>query len=220
MSGGKPVHMHRRVAVYAVRFRVPVDMIPRLGMTELRRSLMTKDAVEARRRCLKATIWFRTTMETLRAAVTTSRADLEHAAKLFFAELTEARLRPLDIPRDAVNELDRQTELSLDRIRELDDQARRNDFDKATYEAAARLAAMIGVRLADLSEGQRIFAAQLAARAEREQHRLFVRQIADPVLPDRDDLFSGAGHVSGQYSVTELASRSDPAPSVSTGKSR
>ncbi|MEP6785466.1 MAG: DUF6538 domain-containing protein [Sphingomonadales bacterium] len=105
MSGPRPVHLHRRGAVYAVRFRIPLDLCVSLGVVELRRSLQTADFDEARRRCLKATIWFRATMDKLRANLTASRADLEYAAQVFFAQLTDARLRPLHIPESAVHEV-------------------------------------------------------------------------------------------------------------------
>src|SRR5665213_2335570 len=93
-GGARPAHLGRRGAVYFVRFRLPGTLANRLGLAEIQKSLQTKDLMEARRRCLRATAWFSMTMEKLSAMVNPTRADLEQAARAFFHELTKAVDQP------------------------------------------------------------------------------------------------------------------------------
>ena len=48
-----------------VRFRIPQALASATGVKELRRSLHSTGAKEARLRCAHATIWFRITVERL-----------------------------------------------------------------------------------------------------------------------------------------------------------
>ena len=66
MSGPRSRHLYRRGAIYAVRFRIPADMVKRLGCIELARSIGTPDPTLARRRSVAAATWFRQIMEEFR----------------------------------------------------------------------------------------------------------------------------------------------------------
>lgn len=59
-------HIIRRNGVYAVRFRIPVDLSARIGVAEFQRSLKTRDPREARRRGQLVITWFWDELERLR----------------------------------------------------------------------------------------------------------------------------------------------------------
>ena len=102
-----------------------------------------------------------------------TRADLEHAANRFFSELEhELDQRKLNIDNIAA-ELDFNREESRRRIAELDDQLASNDFDKSVQAKAAWLIEG-SATLDDIEPAMRIFAFQLAARAEREHLRKLI----------------------------------------------
>jgi hypothetical protein len=96
MSGPRPVHLTRRGAIYAVRFRVPADLVTALGIVELRRSLFTADPALARRRCASTTAWFDSLMQEYRRMKRPTRKDFEEQANRYFNKM----LRDLDLPRD------------------------------------------------------------------------------------------------------------------------
>ena len=79
MTGRRSSHITRRGAVYWVRFRLPQDLAKRLECVELRKSLGTKDLATAKQRCLAASLWFRATLDALRAMPSPTAADLAKA---------------------------------------------------------------------------------------------------------------------------------------------
>lgn len=195
MSGGRPVHMGRRGAVYTVRFRVPADLAPRLGVAEVRKSLQTKDITEAKRRCAAAEQWFASEMERLRGMADPTRSDLEQAAREQFARLTLSVERPRNVPADDIGAPDgyvaSQAVFSQERINEIDRQLVSNQYDPVITKAAEALADTLGVSLERLEDGLRIAALQLAARAERETMGYYVHQITSPaaVYKPMDSVF-------------------------------
>lgn len=167
--------------MYWVRFRLPFDLAPSLGMAELRRSLHTSDAKEARIRCLAATVWFRGLMEQLKQMATPTREDLERAAVDYFRWLADE----VDVPRDLDPEHgDEEIAISNEHSRwvigELDRQLKTNDFRPNVYARAERLISPLGVAFHDLDPKQQLFALQLAARAEREQTQLLIHLLTAP----------------------------------------
>ena len=193
MSGPRPTHLGRRGAIYVVRFRIPQSLVASIGMVELCRSLYTADATLARRRCSRATSWFGKTMDQFSRMPNPSRADLEQSANRFFQELRDENDVPRQFhPERLDEELDLNIELSRNRIRELDDQLRANQFEGYVEGLADRLVAGLDVSLGDLSPRERILALQLAARAERERQEHFVHQLTSPAQPyaPRDELFT------------------------------
>lgn len=83
-------HIIRRNGVYAVRFRIPVDISARIGVAEFQRSLKTHDPREARRRGQLVTTWFWDELERLRHMETPTRENSEAAARRFFeSEVTQ-----------------------------------------------------------------------------------------------------------------------------------
>lgn len=192
MSGPRPVHLSRRGAVYVARFRLPSDLAKRLGIAEVRRSLLTKDLAEARRRCLLAAAWFSTAVEQLRGMTDLSRSDLEKAVRVFFERLQQEVDQPREIPADHFDrEVDFQLEATRNRIAVLDGQLIANQFSPAVQWNAEELVRLLGATLPDLTEQLRLVAMQLAARAEREQMQYLTHQLTSPatVFAPSDQLF-------------------------------
>ena len=184
MSGPNPSHLGRRRAIYFIRLRVPPDLIRPLDLTEFRRSLLTKDPATARRLCVMTTAWFRATMDQLRSMPKPTRADLEDAARQHFARMSADLDKPRQfhpIYRD--EEIALNVEASERRIAELEDQLRDNIFDRPVRMAAERLAALIGADIETFTERQTTVAQQLAAQAEREQHRKLIHLLLHPGEP-------------------------------------
>lgn len=181
MSGPRPAHLLRRGAVYSVRFRVPADLRGKIGMVEFTRSLHTSDPAEARKRCLGATAWFRSTIVRLRYMPSPSRADLEDAAVAYFAELAAELDQSRNFRMERLDEeIGWNLECSRGRIKELDEQLLLNAFDDKTKKRACGLADSSGWTLADLDERKQLFVLQLAARAEREQMQLLIHMLSKP----------------------------------------
>ena len=173
--------MKRRGAIYAIRFRVPVDLIAKLGLKEFHRSLGTHDPQLARRRAASVTIWFRNQMDLLRRMPTPTLRDLDDAAAAFFRKL----LSDADQPRDFDDEhFDEEVALNVEhsqaRLEALDDQLRANSFDPKVEGSAALIAKKAGGSLALLDATSRLYALKLAARAEREQMRFMIHALTTP----------------------------------------
>lgn len=163
-------------------------------MVELSRSLYTSDYKEARRRCLLATAWFRSTIEKLSTMSSPSRADLETAAVEFFRSLAceiDSR-EPLD-QNNLADEVDFNLEASREAILQLDQQLIANEFDAAVTIKAEQLLVPIGKNLSELSPAERLLTLQLAARAHREQLEFLVHALTTPANSYRhlDQLFAG-----------------------------
>ena len=131
-------------------------------------------------------------MDQLRAMPTPTRAALEDAARKHFARLNADldRPRPLDpVHRD--QEIAVAVEASQARVRDLEDQLRQNVFDRAVQIAAAVLAELSGSDIQGFTERQSVVAGQLAARAEREQHRRLIHLLLTPAEPFTGDALFG-----------------------------
>lgn len=111
--------------------------------------------------------------------VTPSRFDLEQAATAFFKELTQEldRPRPFD-PEHFDDDVRFNVDCSRERTRELDDQLRSNIFDDAVRSKAAELTSSLPVQ--DFDPSMKLYALQLAARAEREQLELHIHLLTKP----------------------------------------
>lgn len=169
MSGRRPLHLTRRGAVYAVRFRIPSDLVVALGVAELRRSLFTSDSVVARRRCKEASSWFTGLMEVYRHVKSPNRQDFEDAARRYFDRLSRDLDRPRGFSSDRLDEeVAEQIEHSQARIEDLNEQLIRNDFDPTVINEARMLVALIGLNFDELTDVRSQYAQKLAARAQRE----------------------------------------------------
>lgn len=210
--------------MYYVRFRLPRDVGERLGLSHLQRSLETKELAQARVRCLAATIWFRETIDRLRLMPTLTRDDLEEAARRHFETLATTIDRPRDIPFDDWDrEMDFQLSEARSRIEELEDQLRTNIFGAEVQASANQMLRATGGRLLELTEHLRVVALQLAARAERQQWRLYDHHLSSPALPFHpdDDVFnrrSSAVPTSLPLQLIELSPRTsrsrEPSPTL------
>lgn len=192
MSGSRPSHLARRGAFYLVRFRIPAKLVDALGLAELRRSLHTADPRRARERALRATVWFRDTMEKFQGMAALSRADLERAAALFFSEMAGDLDRPRDFDAEHFDdELQFNIDTSRERIRSLDAQLKQNVFDGLVRRKADELIALADADSEELAGRLGLYALQLAARAEREQLEFLVHLLTSPStrFKFRDELF-------------------------------
>jgi integrase len=121
-----------------------------------------------------------------------TRADLETAARAFFEQLVADVDQPRSFHLDhSDEEVAWNIEESRARIRALDDQMRANVFDGTVRHKAGELASRCGADIEQLEDRERLFAEQLAARAEREQMEFLVHALIKPAsgyLP-RDTLF-------------------------------
>jgi len=196
VSGPRPPHLTRRGAVYAVRFRIPADLVARIGVAELRKSLHTYEPAMARQRCLAATVWFERMMETVRSMDDFSRADLEAAAVSYFQKLCQQIDQPRTIPDDYFDQTVAMfSEASMERVEALEDQLVTNQFDEAIRHAAAELIGQAGSSFAALTADQRLVTMQLAARAVRAQQLRYVHALKEPWanFKPNDDLFANDG---------------------------
>jgi hypothetical protein len=117
-----------------------------LGVAELQKSLHTTDLAVARRLCFSATAWFRTMMEQLRAMSSPTRADLEAAARAFFAELRSNTDRHREFPDGECSmAVAHNVHFSEERIGELDRQLVTKGYDGEIRLAATELLASLGV---------------------------------------------------------------------------
>ena len=181
MTNGRPTHLARRGPAYLVRFRIPVHLRTHLGMADFRRSLHTSDPRTARARCLHATVWFREMMEDLNRMPAPTREQLEKAAERFFRELAQEIDQPRNFDPDHFDDqIAWNVEESKGRSRALEGQLANNVFDGQVVQRATRLVEVAGESLDALSDHDRLFAFQLAARAEREQMQLLIHLLTRP----------------------------------------
>ena len=181
MSGPRPLHQFRRGAIYAVRFRVPADLVKRLGTTELSRSLRTADPTLARRLTNEATAWFRHMMEQVRAMPDLTRADLNAAGDAYFAKLARDAMVGERFDASQVDlATPEQVGASQARIAALNDQFRALSFDPTVKLAALKIAKKAGGAFADLPLELQVQALHLAARAQREQMRMLIHSYESP----------------------------------------
>lgn len=206
--------MARRGAVYCVRFRIPADLTSKLGMVEFRRSLQTREPDEARRLCLRATSWFRTTVERLRTMSDPTRADLENAARTHFSTLAADLDRPRDFPSDPVEHQHAEayrTHLQEERLIALSAQLSENQYDGHVELNARAITEILGLKYDQLSQQQRVQISQLAVRAEVAQTELYRHQLTDPLksFEPTDKLF-GISASAPDHGSTASAGQAGP----------
>lgn len=209
-------YLERRGSVFRVRFRVPRDLVDRLGIAEIRRSLQTGNLLEAERRALAARIWFTDVVAMLRAMDAPSRADLERAARAFFERLKRLVDQPRSFNAETWDqEIDWNVQETRTRIQELDDQLRTNKFGPGVEANAAEMLRILSLTLPKLADDMQRLSMQLAARAEREQMRYFEHQLSTPFTPfeAEDGVFrfqdiasdpSALGYEPSQHSLVNL----------------
>lgn len=179
MAGSRPAHLARRGAVYQVRFRLPADLAISIGMAEFRRSLHTSNYQTARALCLKATVWFTSEIERLRAMAHPTRSDLEAAARAYF-EAEADKQGQLRYSKDRLEEADYQVELSRQIVGEMDDDLVSNDYSGHAHQAAMQMLRAMDADLETLPDKERLIALNLGARAVRELSLRLIHRLTDP----------------------------------------
>ncbi len=137
MSGRRPVNLSRRGAVYVVRLGIPKHLQGKLGISEIRRSLHTKDMSEAKRRCADAQRWFGKLMDRMMAERSLSRVDIEAAANRYFFSLINNHGPLEDVSANPADTTAYNLEMNAGRLEALDFQFQNNKFD-GEVEATAR----------------------------------------------------------------------------------
>ena len=191
MAGTRPAHLARRGAVYLVRFRLPHDLAPRLGMTELRRSLHTADIGLARLRCLSATLWFRSTVEDLRKMDEPSRSALERAALAYFERLKSEAFVPRKFDQTHFEEeVALNVEMSEEQITRLRLVLQSNTYSKNVMAEASELADDQGLGSSLSADAQQQLA-RLVTRAQLAFQSWFIHGLATPeaLFRSQDELF-------------------------------
>ena len=167
-----------------MRFKVPINLRQVLGMAELARSLYTTDSNEARRRCLHATAWYRDVIEKLSRMTNPTRADLEEAARRYFAELEQVVYQPREYhPIYADQDLQMDIEQFQQRLDNLDMQFRANSFDGDVAAAAHDLANSGQFELDALPDELRRYAIHLSARVARAYCDRMLQFLKHPTKP-------------------------------------
>lgn len=218
MARGRPVHLARRGAVYQVRFRLPTALAQRLGLAELRKSLHTSDPAEARRRCLSATAWFREEMERLMQLTSPTRAELESAARNYFAKYTAAEDAPRGYDQEFVAEnASYDIHLATEGLAELEAELISRDFGGSAWLAAREMLASLGVDIDKVTPDTRQTALILGARALRELSLQRIHQLSTPDMARQpyDCLFKLDDGVTSSERFTAVP-RPAPVPAIAS----
>ena len=189
----RPAHLERRGAVYYARIRIPSHLRVKLGTSDFRRSLGTKDYATACQRCNAVANWFFDTVEQIGAMATLDRDLLEKAANAYLAGL----MREVDQPRDFPHEgfeaaLAYQVEETGNVLDQQDAHLRAHDYSDGDRNAARAMLSPMGVEFDDLGPDGQLAALNHVVRAKRQQMRYLMHSLQSPssrFVPD-DDVFA------------------------------
>lgn len=152
-----------------------------MGVAEYRRSLHTSDFGLARRRCLAATAWFRSTVEDLRLMKHPTKEALEAAAVAYFDAQAVKQDRQRGYAEDDLEiAAGYDIHLAQQAINQLDADLIRNEFSGLVYPAAISLTDNLGTKLEEFDDAHRLLVLQLAARSVRELSLLLIHRLTDP----------------------------------------
>lgn len=185
-------HIIRRNGVYAVRFRVPVDLSVRIGVSEFQRSLKTRDPREARRRGQLVITWFWDELERLRQMKAPTREDFEAAARRFFeSEVTTRPPLPYPLPLDFAYRNTPHIGVAEEALVDVRAMLRNVAFDETVRQTAAKMLGTAGIDLTSLDPGLAQLAEHYAARAMAEAIRFDIHQMSsgEEPYPPEDALF-------------------------------
>lgn len=182
MSGPRPVHLERRGAVYAVRFKIPARLRAQLDLSEIRRSLFTKDIDVARARCLDASLWFTELMRQCSLMPEYTKADIERRVRDYFSSWSrwvETAMRH-DVEERGVATWTKRNIIAADRIiSDCDNELRTGIYGEGVMGAAEGL-----IREAPAFEE---LSKQLLSRAMRQAFRYWKHRMETPALPFTPD---------------------------------
>ena len=155
-------------------------------------------------------------MERLRRMASPTRQDLEAAARRYFGALAEELDHPRGFDPDYFDhEIGMNVEASRERIQQIDGQLIDNGFSESHQQFALEILREAGLPPGELDERLRITAAQLVARAVREQMQLLVHQLTTPASPfaPHDALFAASDvprlPITGGHRKTPVGGRGD-----------
>ncbi|MCB2074967.1 MAG: tyrosine-type recombinase/integrase [Novosphingobium sp.] len=188
----RPLHLERRGAVYYIRIRIPNRLRSKLGTSDFRRSLGTKDYATAGRRCSAVASWFFSMVEQFGAMASLDRGVLEKAANEFLARLMQDVDQPRELPDDSFEaELTFQAEETGDELERQHHRLVAHNYSGSDREAARTMLKAMKVDFDELAPGDQLAAMNHAVRARRQQMLYYLHSLQTPAkrfVPD-DDLF-------------------------------
>ena len=183
--------------MYYVRLRIPIRLTPKLGNTDFRRSLGTKEYATARRLCNAFTAWFERMIERMEKMASLDRPALEQAANTYLAELLREIDQPRELPADDFDAaLAYQIEETQNEMKRQHDRLVVHGYTEGDRRSAKAMLEAIGVDFDQLDMGDQTAALNCAVRAERQQMRYLLHSLQTPAnryTPD-DDIFSTYGN--------------------------
>ncbi len=208
-------HLRRRHGRYYWRARVPLDLVPLVGRTELQRALNTADLATAKRRALECSL----DAERLFTMLTKERLSAERITELVRGFLTAA-LEEAEAARRAGPALDPDEQRErADVLEILADDAKdalaEGETPKSIHEAAEALLLEQGFIVSRESDAYRALCRALL-RASFELHRIEARRVrGDYTARPRDPLFTDAPQ-DGAGSNETAPTRRKGGPKLST----
>lgn len=195
MSGVASPFLMRRSGQFYVRVRVPDDLIERVGLVEVRRSLGPMRFNEARLLAAQIGAQLKDAFKMMRNANELSKQEVLNLIRDCFAVLTESNGQGY-LPRtsDLDWELAEQRVMAEDHASGLMPQVETRIFNPETVLAAKRLVTDQGIDISDVGDDRLAEIIEGVVRAMLEADRQFVFRLSDrltPYVPD-DPLFQGS----------------------------
>ncbi len=169
---GRTSYLAMRGAMFQLRLPIPSDLHCSFGRKELRWSLQTRDPKSARRRTLRATLFFQDLCSHIRRMPTAQPADIASITHRFYASLMADHPLPGPI---AADELDRveyhQAGIAEELASGYHDQIERRDYSTEIRRGAEEAMAQAGGHFGDLTPNEKQQLLEGVARATIEYVR-------------------------------------------------
>lgn len=194
MSGVASPFLMRRSGQFYVRVRVPGDLIERVGLVEVRRSLGPMRFNEARLLAAQIGAQLKDAFNMMRNANELSKQEVLNLIRDCFAVLTESYGQGY-LPRtnNVDFELAEQRVIAEDHVATLMPQVETRTFNPETVIAAKRLVTDQGIEISGVSDERLMEIIEGVVRAMIEADRQFVFRLSDRLTPyvPEDPLFLG-----------------------------
>lgn len=206
MRGVSSPFLMRRSGQYYVRMRVPGDLVERVGLVEVRRSLGPMRFHEARLLAIKIGAQLKEAFVMMRIANDLTKQELLNLTRDCYSTLELERGQGY-VPRysDYDLELIEQRVLAQDHSAALRLQVEKLQFDESTLSAAGKLSALHNVNITSATKERALEIVQGVARAMIEADQLYIFRLGDRLAPytPSDPLFSaGQRNVSAGIGLT------------------
>lgn len=193
LSGSHAPHLQRRNGIFHLRVRVPDDLRRRIGLREIKRSLLTYSSTKARLLVAIYVPRLRRTFEMVRADEF-SREDAQSLVRKSFGDLKgaiEDGYRPSTNFPDL--ELQEQTGLAREHIKEMESSIASRNFSRSLLVSASGLCEAHGWSFEALPPERQHDLLEGLSRAIIEQQKLFLFRLRDRLAPyDVSDALFGS----------------------------